>query len=191
MLKKLLISTEWVSLSFRQKTYDMSNLELSYNKILDLLHELETQDNFLGQRRLPKLTDKQLIALSLAAESLGMDSERHLFRQLPTALLGQIDRSVFNRRRRQLAPSPPGYGKAWRQAWRRPKAITLSTACRWKSANSAAPNASAFARTPPKQHPTTAIARHTRRIISAISSMPCARPKGLSKPSAFQRHPLP
>ena len=103
MIKKLLISTGWVSFSFRQKTNDMSNLESSYTKILGLLHELEPQDNFLKQRRLPKLADKQLIALALAAESLGIDSERHLFKQLPAALTGQIDRSVFNRRRRQLA----------------------------------------------------------------------------------------
>jgi hypothetical protein len=104
VLKKLLISTGWVSLSFRQKINDMSNLETSYNKILGLLHELETQANFLSQRRLPKLSDKQLIALALAAESSGIDSERHLFKQLPTPLVGQIDRSVFNRRRRQLMP---------------------------------------------------------------------------------------
>ncbi len=80
----------------------MSNLESSYTKILGLLHELEPQDNFLKQRRLPKLNDKQLIALALAAESLGIDSERHLFKQLPAGLAGRIDRSVFNRRRRQL-----------------------------------------------------------------------------------------
>jgi hypothetical protein len=80
----------------------MSNLESSYTKILGLLHTLEPQDNFLKQRRLPKLNDKQLIALALAAESLGIDSERHLFKQLPASLAGQIDRSVFNRRRRQL-----------------------------------------------------------------------------------------
>ena len=101
---KLLISTAWLSLNFRQKTNDMSNLCASYNKILGLLHELEPQDNFLGQIRIPKLSDKQLIALALAAESSGIDSERHLFRQLPAPLAGQIDRSVFNRRRRQLAP---------------------------------------------------------------------------------------
>lgn len=100
----MLISTGWVSLSFRQKTNDMSNLETSYTKILGLLHELEVQANFLNQRRLPKLSDKQLIALALAAESSGIDSERHLFKQLPASLIGQIDRSVFNRRRRQLAP---------------------------------------------------------------------------------------
>jgi hypothetical protein len=38
-----------------------------------------------------------------AAESLGVDSERHVFRQLPSVLAGLIDRSVFNRRKRQLA----------------------------------------------------------------------------------------
>ena len=76
----------------------MSNLDISYNKILGLLHELEPQDNFLNQIRIPKLSDKQLIALALTAESSSIDSERHLFKQLPTTVIGQIDRSVFNRR---------------------------------------------------------------------------------------------
>jgi hypothetical protein len=101
---KLLISTLWLSFNFRQKINDMSNLCLSYNKILGLLHELEPQDNFLNQIRIPKLSDKQLIALALAAESSSIDSERHLFKQLPATVAGQIDRSVFNRRRRQLMP---------------------------------------------------------------------------------------
>lgn len=80
----------------------MSNLQNSYTKILGLLHELEPADCFLKQIRLPKLSDKELIALSLAAESLGIDSERYLFKRLPDTLLGKIDRSVFNRRRRNL-----------------------------------------------------------------------------------------
>lgn len=80
----------------------MSNLQSCYTKILSLLHELEPQDNFLNQKRLPKTTDKQLIALCLAAESLSIDSERHLFKQLPDPLQHQIDRSVYNRRRRNL-----------------------------------------------------------------------------------------
>jgi hypothetical protein len=80
----------------------MSNLGLSYTKILGLLHELESRDNYLNQIRISKLSDKQLIALTFAAESLGLGSERHLFRKLPATLVGQIDRSVFNGRRRQL-----------------------------------------------------------------------------------------
>ena len=80
----------------------MSNLHQFYTKILSLLHELEPMDNFLNQIRTPKASDKTLIALTLAAESLGIDSERYLFKQLPDVLFGQIERSVYNRRRRQL-----------------------------------------------------------------------------------------
>jgi hypothetical protein len=57
------------------------------------LQELETEDNFLNQIRLPKLSDKQLIALSLAAESLGIGPERYLSKQLPIMLANQIDRN--------------------------------------------------------------------------------------------------
>ena len=81
----------------------MSNLHDSYTRIYALLHELEPMNNFLNQIRRPKLSDKQLIALTLASESLGIDSERYLFKQLPLPLCGKIERSVYNRRRRQLA----------------------------------------------------------------------------------------
>ena len=75
----------------------------SYTRILDLLHEVEPEDNYLNQIRIPKLSDKQLIALNLAAECLGIDSERYLFNRLPEELCRQIDRSVYNRRRRKLS----------------------------------------------------------------------------------------
>ena len=81
----------------------MSNLLRSYNKIYSLLHELETDNNFLNQVRTPKLNDKQLVALNLAAEGLGIDSERYLFKQLPDELKPMIERSVYNRRRRALS----------------------------------------------------------------------------------------
>lgn len=81
----------------------MSNLQSVYSKILGLLHEIEKQDNFLNQIRIPKLSDKELIALSLAAESLGIDSEHFLFKQLPNNVEGKIERSVYNRRIRRLS----------------------------------------------------------------------------------------
>lgn len=37
----------------------------------------------LNQVRFPKLDDKQLVALNLTAEALGIDSERYSFKQLP------------------------------------------------------------------------------------------------------------
>ena len=80
----------------------MSNLQSVYSKILVLLHEIEDKDNFQKQIRKPKLSDKALLALSLAAESLGIDSEHFLFKQLPPEVEGLIERSVYNRRIRGL-----------------------------------------------------------------------------------------
>lgn len=81
----------------------MSNLQTVYTKIYDLLHEIEADDCFIEQRKKPKLSDKALIALSLAAETLVIDSERFLFKQLPESLEGLIERSVYNRRLRRLS----------------------------------------------------------------------------------------
>ena len=82
----------------------MSNLQHLYTRFLELFQHLTPEDNFLHQIRKPKLSDKQLIALSLAAEAASIDSELNLFTQLPDQIKGQIERSVYNRRRRQLAP---------------------------------------------------------------------------------------
>jgi hypothetical protein len=94
----------------------MSNLLESYNKILALLHTLDEKDNYRQQVRPPKMTDKQLIALCLAAESQGIDSERYLFRQLPSELLVIIERSVYNRRRRALSPKIEDFRQAMSHA---------------------------------------------------------------------------
>jgi len=81
----------------------MSNLHDTYTKILSLLHDIEPNSYFLNQKRKPKLNDTELIALSLAAECRGIDSERYLFTLLPPLLKNKIDRTVYNRRRRKLA----------------------------------------------------------------------------------------
>lgn len=54
------------------------------------------------QRRRPKLSDLELISLSLTAEFMGIDSENDLFRKLPETLSSKIERSVYNKRRRKL-----------------------------------------------------------------------------------------
>lgn len=82
----------------------MSNLQSFYTKFLDLLEKIEPSDNFLNQIRIPKLSDKELLSLALASEACGIDSENHLFKQLPQHLKGRIERSVYNRRRRRLTP---------------------------------------------------------------------------------------
>ena len=48
------------------------------------------------------MSDIELIAVDLTAESLSIDSEHQLFRTLPDLLSSRIERSVYNRRRRKL-----------------------------------------------------------------------------------------
>lgn len=80
----------------------MNNLETKYKKILNVLKENVEKENFSLKKRKPMLTDLEIIALSLAAESSSLDSECQLFRELPHCLKGKIERSVYNRRRRSL-----------------------------------------------------------------------------------------
>lgn len=49
------------------------------------------------------MKDLELISLALTAEFMGIDSENHLFRNLPTSLKTKIERSVYIRRKRKLA----------------------------------------------------------------------------------------
>lgn len=82
----------------------MNNLEASYNKILITIKNLENQESFFPQIRKPKLQDRELVALVLVAEYLGIDSEYELFRKIPETLSSLIERSVYNRRKRRLFP---------------------------------------------------------------------------------------
>ena len=80
----------------------MSNLQTVYSKIHDLWKDIEVHESSQHPQRKAKLSDKALIALCLAADTLGIDSERFLFKQLPEALEGLVERSVYNRRLRRL-----------------------------------------------------------------------------------------
>lgn len=80
----------------------MNNFTQNYEKILETLQLVESRVNFLNQRRIPKLSDIELIAVDLTSEYMSIDSERDLFRKLPISLLSKIERSVYNRRKRGL-----------------------------------------------------------------------------------------
>jgi len=82
----------------------MHNLEANYYKILEVLTTIEEKSNFIKQKRKPRLSDKELIALNLTSEYLGIDSEYDLFRKLPKSISLKIERSVYNRQRRNLFP---------------------------------------------------------------------------------------
>jgi len=80
----------------------MNNLNANYKRILEVLQKISKEQLLMYQRRKPKLSDLELISLSLTAEFMGIDSENDLFRKLPKAISSKIDRSVYNRRRRGL-----------------------------------------------------------------------------------------
>jgi len=81
----------------------MHNFEANYNKILETLQLNIDQSNFIIQKRKPKLSDIELIALDLTAEYMSIDSEHQLFRDLEsTRFFGLIERTVYNRRKRGL-----------------------------------------------------------------------------------------
>lgn len=83
----------------------MNNLNANYERILEVLRKISEEQLLTYQRRQPKLSDLELISLSLTAEFMGIDSENDLFRKLPETLSFKIERSVYNRRRRKLASS--------------------------------------------------------------------------------------
>jgi len=81
----------------------MHNFEANYNKILETLKLNIEKDNFIVQKRKPKLCDIELIAIDLTAEYMSIDSEHQLFRDLKsTRFYKLIDRTVYNRRKRGL-----------------------------------------------------------------------------------------
>ena len=81
----------------------MHNFESNYNKILETLQLNIDKSNFISQKRKPKLSDIELIALDLTAEYMSIDSEHQLFRDLQsTRFCKLIERTVYNRRKRGL-----------------------------------------------------------------------------------------
>ncbi len=81
----------------------MNNLSANYERILEVLRKISNENLLSYQRRVPKMKDLELISLALTAEYMGIDSENHLFRQLPKAIKRKIERSVYNRRKRRLS----------------------------------------------------------------------------------------
>ena len=81
----------------------MHNFQVNYEKILDVLKGLGFEgEHFLHQIRKPKLSDLRIMALTFTAEYMSIDSERQLFRVLPSDFRLVIERSVYNRRKRGL-----------------------------------------------------------------------------------------
>jgi hypothetical protein len=81
----------------------MHNFQANYDKILEVLKENIKKSNFINQKRKPRLTDIQIVAIDLTAQYMSIDSEHQLFRILKSIDFDNlIDRTVYNRRKRGL-----------------------------------------------------------------------------------------
>jgi hypothetical protein len=89
----------------------MHNIRTNFTKIIEVIKdiigaEINENGNYLRRGTKPKFSDIEVIALSLTAECLGIDSENHLFSKLNKEYLHDfenlISRRQYNDRRKLL-----------------------------------------------------------------------------------------
>ena len=82
----------------------MSNIVKNYFRVLEVISSLNYDSVFKSRAgRRSKMSDLEVVALSLTAEFMSIDSENSLFKQISSGLIPNlIERSQFNKRRRKL-----------------------------------------------------------------------------------------
>ena len=99
----------------------MHNIRTNFTKILEVIKdiigdEINEKGNYLRRGTVPKFSDIEVIALSLTAECLSIDSESHLFSKLNKEYLNDFDnlisRRQYNDRRKLLFEKTEGVRKS-------------------------------------------------------------------------------
>ena len=107
----LLIISKLKVVIHHKYTFIMHNLKTNFDKILDITKSffqgsLNADGNYYFYPNKPKMSDCEVIALSILCESIGIDSENYLFGKLNSDhhedFPNLIHRSRFNRRRKRL-----------------------------------------------------------------------------------------
>jgi hypothetical protein len=82
----------------------MSNIVKNYFRVLKVISSLNCKlENKSDVGRKQKMSDLKVVALSLTAEFLSIDSENSLFKEIDKQRIPNlIERSQFNKRRRKL-----------------------------------------------------------------------------------------
>lgn len=82
----------------------MSNIVKNYFKILEVIRSLNCGSELKSSvGRKDKISDIEIVALSLTAEFMSIDSENSLFKQINQQEISNLlERSQFNKRRRKL-----------------------------------------------------------------------------------------
>lgn len=110
-LCKLLLFSNLKVVNNDKNTFIMHNLKTNFDKIFGITKSFFTDSinadcNFRFYPNKPKMSDCEIITLSILCESIGIDSENYLFGKLKSDhsldFPNLISRSRFNRRRKQL-----------------------------------------------------------------------------------------
>lgn len=82
----------------------MTNIVKNYFRVLEVISSLNCELEFKsGVGRKEKMSDLEVVALSLTAEFMSIDSENSLFKEIDNQQIPNlIERSQFNKRRRKL-----------------------------------------------------------------------------------------
>lgn len=82
----------------------MSNIVKNYFRVLEVISSLDCKlENKSDVGRKQKMSDLEVVALSLTAEFMSIDSENSLFKEINKEQISNlIERSQFNKRRRKL-----------------------------------------------------------------------------------------
>ena len=82
----------------------MSNIVKNYLRVLEVISSLNCELEYkTGVGRSQKMSDLEVVALSLTAEFMSIDSENSLFKSVKSSQIPNlIERSQFNKRRRKL-----------------------------------------------------------------------------------------
>ena len=104
MLRILVKILKFSILKLSNKPIFMSNIVKKYLRVLEVISSLNCESNLKsGVGRKQKMSDLEVVALSLTAEFMSIDSENSLFKEISNQqILNLIERSQFNKRRRKL-----------------------------------------------------------------------------------------
>ena len=82
----------------------MSNIVKNYFRVLEVISSLNCELEYKSDvGRKQKMSDLEVVALSLTAEFMSIDSENSLFKEINREQISNlIERSQFNKRRRKL-----------------------------------------------------------------------------------------
>ena len=82
----------------------MANIVKNYFRVLEIISSLNCKLEYKSDvGRKQKMSDLEVVALSLTAEFMSIDSENSLFKEINSKEISNlIERSQFNKRRRKL-----------------------------------------------------------------------------------------